>query len=118
LEDKTILVAEALKDFVGVEGDVAIADGETFEEMVVGGHHVEQAVAAVAVEAHLSVTGGADHDRAFRGALCGQHVGPVEGKAKGIDIVQPVSFVDPGMNEKDIAGTNLSLAKHGPVSGG
>ena len=39
------------------ERDLGVADREPFEDVVVGGHHVEEAEGAVAVEDHLAVAG-------------------------------------------------------------
>src|SRR5882762_11219855 len=61
-----------------VECDICIPDGEPFEVMVIGGHHVEETVGAITVENNFSVAGSFNGNRFFGGAFLCEHIGAVE----------------------------------------
>ena len=86
---------------------IGVADGQAFEVVVVGGHHVEQVVRAVAVEDRLTVARAFDHDRSIGGAALGQEVGPARDSAlPASSISVTVVLVDAGVHHDRVARLN------------
>ena len=64
----------------GQKGEIGVADGQAFEVVVVGGHHVEEVEISIAVEDRLAVARGFDDDRLFRRAALRQVISAVGGR--------------------------------------
>ncbi len=103
------------------EADVGVPHRDPFEQGVAGGHQVEEHVGAVAVEHHLAVASGPDHDGLGRRAAGGQVVGPVEGRAVAAElrveaaVGEAVVLVDAGMDLDHVARPHARREGHGMV---
>ncbi len=99
-----------------IERNFSIADGESFKEVVVGCHHVKEAIGAVSVEDHFTIAGGLDRNGFVRCALLRQHIGSVKVQSQGIDVVQPVALVEAGMYQDYVPRHDARFGHHPPVA--
>ena len=53
-------------------------DRQSFEVVVIGSHHIEQAIVAFPIKNDLAVSRRLDRDRTLRRAVLGEHVGSVK----------------------------------------
>ena len=101
----------------GPERDFGIANREAFEDVMVGGHDVEQPERAVAVEDDLAVAGGFDRDRFLGRALGSQQVRPVERQPVLIDVVAPIALVESRVYEVGVARLRFVKRNDVPIAG-
>ena len=79
------------------------------------GHHVEEVMAAGAIEDDLAVAGGGDGDRPLARALERQRHRPVEWRHLGIHVVEPLGPVEAGVQDDRVAGLRPALPDDAPV---
>ncbi len=61
-----------------VKGDLRVDDRESFEVVVIGSHHIEQAIVAFPIKDHFAVAGRLNGDGTLRRAVLSEHVGSVK----------------------------------------
>ena len=95
--------------------DVRVPDRQSIEDVVAGGHHVEQPVVSRPVEDHLAVARGLDGDRPLGRAFERQRHGAVERRHHGIDVAQTFRLVEACVDKKGVAGLRAPFPYHAPV---
>ncbi len=98
------------------QGNLGIAKGESFEDVVVGGHDVEELVVAPAVENHFAIAGCFDGDGLLSRALQGKRPGAAERPAQRVDIVQTIRTVKARMDKYRVAGLGFVRADRRPIA--
>src|SRR5690349_15016607 len=85
---------------------VRVPNREIFQVVVIGGHHVEQVVGAVAVEDGLAVARAFDHDRLIGRSALSQKIRSTGDRAEAAAISVAVILIYAGMNENRVARLN------------
>ena len=100
----------------GHDRHVGVADRQPFQNVMLRRHHVEERVAARAVDDDLAVTGGRDRDRPLRCAFERERHRAVERCHLRIDVVQPLGAVQAGMHQDRIARPGAPFPDDAPVA--
>ena len=99
------------------ERHLRIPDREPLEDVVVGGHDVEQPERAVAIEDDFAVAGRPNDDGPIWRAFGREQIGSVEGGAQRVHVIMTIALVQPRMHQDDVPGLDLALVDHVPVAG-
>ena len=109
----------------GLDGNIGIAEGESFEQMPVAAHQVEQHGVAIAVEDDVAVTGSLDGDGLLFGAVGSEVVGAVPRRTAAGGVarlylvavaVAVVFLVETCMHQKRVAGLHARRRCTAPVA--